>query len=124
MKMKILVIVSALCVGILGVAGVASAMPPKHKPDFNRLAEELQVTAAQKDEFVAIMKEQHRERISLQQSLRQQDREQHKARMDELKEALIGKLQAVLTAEQLEAFTAHMEKRRQQIKKYRLLNAQ
>ena len=115
-KIKLMTLISIL---FLSVSAMAIATPPRHKPDFDRLAQELQVTDAQKDQFMTIMREQHEKR----KALHEQGREAVKERMDSLDKALISKLEAVLTPEQMGEFIARMEKRKQDMKMHRMLKA-
>lgn len=116
MKAKLMAFISVL---FLTVSALAIAMPPRHAPDFSRLAAELKVTEAQKDQFLAIMQEQHEER----KTLHDQGRDAVKEQMDILDQALLTKLEAVLTPEQLEEFSRRMEKRKQEMKMHRALRA-
>ena len=114
MKMKLLMFTALCC---LGLSGIVAAMPPKEAPDFQRLAAELQVTDDQKEAFLAIMRDQHEKR----KALHQQGRDNIKAHMDSLDQSLVSQLESLLSPAQMEEFTARMEKRKQEMKKHRML---
>lgn len=115
MNKRLLVII---CL-VMGLSGFAVAGPVKHEPNFERLAEKLNLSEDQTESFLAIMQEQHQQRIAL----RKQGREAFRPKMDALHEALIAKLSGVLTVDQLDEFKAITEQRQRERKKYRMLHA-
>ena len=119
MKAKILVLISAL---VLGLSGAAYGMPPTQAPDFERLATELQITEQQQDQFFAIMKAQHDERKALHQQGRDMMKDQMRAKMDELDQSVMAKLEALLTPEQMAEFSERVEKRKEAMKMRRMLS--
>lgn len=72
---------------LLLLAGTASAMPPHDRePDFDRMAERLELDDSQKASFITIMKEAHQEK---------------KAQREATKEKTKQQLASILTEEQL-----------------------
>lgn len=99
-------------------ASAAYGMPPRHEPDFEHLAEEIQISDEQMESFLSIMHEQHENR----KSIHDEGRENIKDRMEQLDDELVNRLSGILTEQQLQAFVERLEKRKRERKKHRLLN--
>ncbi|WP_369599891.1 Spy/CpxP family protein refolding chaperone [Hahella sp. SMD15-11] len=84
----------------IGLTGTVLAHDQDRGPDFDRMADKLELTQEQRDAFIDIMKGQHEKR----QAIMDSTREQMKALDDETR----ARLKNVLTEEQL----ARMERRR------------
>lgn len=104
---------------VFGFASASYGMQPKHQPNFERLAEEINVTEDQMDGFIEVMQAQHSQR----KEIHEQERDAAKEKMDALRDGMLNKLAGILTAEQMVQLREKMEKRKQEKKKYRLLNA-
>lgn len=76
-------------------------------PNFQRLAANLNLTAEQSEQFVAIMEAQHQKYAAVRAERRQAMQSMREAHQAETLQAVAG----VLDAQQLEALKTHMEQR-------------
>jgi len=81
----------------------------KREPDFNRLADKLELVDYQKAEFISVMKIQHEKR----QALKEVAREDRKSVMEQHHSETLSSLSEVLNDEQLGSFEAHVDKRKE-----------
>lgn len=78
----------------------------KRKPNWNKLAEKLNLDDSQKSAFIEVMKEQHKKRVAIKQSSGVREA------MDTVDTELQQSLASVLNEEQLANFVNHQEKRK------------
>ncbi|MGH1440100.1 MAG: hypothetical protein ACRBBR_08335 [Cellvibrionaceae bacterium] len=100
--------------GILGSSLVVAH--GKKEPNFDRLAEELNLEESQKAEFVSLMQSQHEKR----KVIKEASREERKNMMDQHREETLSALSSVLTDEQLSSFETHLEQRRAESKERKM----
>ncbi len=79
----------------------------KRQPNWDRLADRLQIDDSRRDDFISVMEAQHQQRREIREN----------SGVREAMESLDGELQTtlagILSAEELDNFNAHREKRKQ-----------
>ncbi|MBU2710293.1 Spy/CpxP family protein refolding chaperone [Zooshikella harenae] len=105
LKLKVIALVLPLALG-----GLAWGEQNEGRPDpGERAAQELGLTAEQKQSFQSIMKAQHQQR----KAVHEKYRDQIQTEMDQVYQGTLNQLESVLTPEQIEKFKAHHEQRQQ-----------
>ena len=104
---------------LLALATQLYAMPfhhHKHHGDprehWEELAQEMDLSETQTEEFITIMSSQREKRKALKESFREKAKEERKQAMMSLREDTLAELGTLLSAEQLESFKSEMEERR------------
>jgi uncharacterized membrane protein len=102
-------IVSMMIILGLAASSLTMAKPKNHQPNIEKLATELTLSEDQKKQFMQVMQAQHEKR----QTLHDANREARKAAMEQHKKETLSALGSVLDEEQLAAFDARMQERKQ-----------
>ncbi len=100
-------IITALLVATISVSSLVMAHKMK-QPNFERLADKLELSVEQTPEFIAVMDAHHEKR----QEFKQAQRDMRKKQMEVYQQQVLSDLSAVLDAKQLSAFEQHMQKRK------------
>jgi Spy/CpxP family protein refolding chaperone len=89
--------------------------PPPGGPPIERLAQDLNLTDAQKSKVKAIFDEERTKRDAARAELKDATPDARRAKMQSLQEDLMQKLGGVLTPEQMQKFKDMQQQRRQQM---------
>lgn len=115
---KKLVVLSTLILALL-FAEISMAASPAQRPNFEKLATDLQLDDTQKGQFISIMEQQHEQR----RLLRMNSRKSEKVEMESIDLELEQQLSTLLSADQLALFKAKRDKRIREKQRYRAMNA-
>lgn len=103
--------VFSLCGSLLLLGAGTLAAPPK--PDFDTLAEELNLSGSDRQAFVEVMQRHRVQREAIRDQAEDQGYQHHKA-MRQLREEHRGEIRSLLGEEQFEAFEKNMWRRHRQ----------
>lgn len=99
--------ITIILVSLFAVSSLAIAEKMK-KPDFERIANKLELTAEQKPDFIAVMKANHDKR----KAFKKIQREQRKTQMEQYYQQTLSDLSEFLDDDQLAEFEQHAQQRK------------
>lgn len=95
------------------MSGDGQHPPVPPAPDWNKLADDLNVYDSQRTSFISIMTRQHEQRMQMQRKLHEQMRELMRGQMEAMDRDVRKQLASVLAQEQLQRFEQLMSERRE-----------
>ena len=101
-------IVAGLLVATISVSSLVMAHKFK-QPNFEKLADKLELTIEQTPEFISVMDAHFEKR----KAFKKAQRVELKEKMEEHQQQMLADLSAILNEEQLTSFEQHMEKRKE-----------